>query len=70
MVKSLTVRDALNMALDEELARDEKVGVVVMTDSLLIGPGIYNGGGGGPVRWGLQGDQGALEEIWGQESYR
>ena len=25
MVKSLAVRDALNMALDEELARDEKV---------------------------------------------
>ena len=25
MVKSLAVRDALNMALDEELARDDKV---------------------------------------------
>ena len=25
MVKSLTVRDSLNMALDEELARDDKV---------------------------------------------
>ena len=25
-LKQLTVRDALNMALDEELARDEKVG--------------------------------------------
>ena len=30
MVKSLAVRDALNMALDEELARDDKVLLIIM----------------------------------------
>ena len=29
MVKSLAVRDALNMALDEELARDDKVFIML-----------------------------------------
>ena len=40
MVKSLAVRDALNMALDEELARDDKVLLIMPRRNIDLQRGI------------------------------
>ena len=42
MVKSLAVRDALNMALDEELARDDKVLLIMSRRNFDLNRGIHN----------------------------
>ncbi len=49
---SMTVRDALNSAMDEEIGRDPKV--------FLMGGGCVNGRRGGcAVPWGLQSIEGS-----------
>merc|ERR1711936_343054 len=50
MVKSLAVRDALNMALDEELARDDKV--FIMGEEVAQYDGAYKVTRGLWKKWG------------------